>query len=272
MSWLFDTKFGQVLLLIFSLYLIHRLLKKYLSIVIKRAVSKYGSETLHADKKREETIIGLLNAVSMLVLAFIGLLGLLTILGINIAGLITGAGVVGIIIGLGGQNIVKDFMAGIFVLVENQYRVGDIITVKGVSGIVETISPRITRLRDLDGNMHIIPNGSVDLITNRTFEFSNVNMDIGVSYDADIDKVKNVISQTGESLANDKDWKDTILEPIRFLRVDSFGDSAVNVKALGKVVAGSQWDVAGEFRERLKKAFDKSGIEIPYPQRVIHKN
>jgi small conductance mechanosensitive channel len=129
---------------------------------------------------------------------------------------------------------------------------------------------RITRLRDLDGNLHVVQNGSVTTATNLSLGFANVNIDIGVSYDTDIDKLEKIINKLGEQLAQDENHKDNILEPIAFLRLDSFGDSSVNVKALGKVKPGTQWEIAGEFRRRLKKEFDKNGIEIPFPQRVIH--
>lgn len=129
---------------------------------------------------------------------------------------------------------------------------------------------RITKLRDLDGNLHIVSNGSVGVITNMTFKYANVNVDIPVTYTTDIDKAKKVINEVGIELAGDEAMGKDITEAIQFLRVDRFDASVMIIKALGKVTAGTQWDVAGEFRRRIMIAFDKKGIEIPYPQVVVH--
>lgn len=267
---LLETEAGQMMLLTFLLILTHLIIKRFLASLIHRAVRAHSSEAPHIEQKREDTLVNILGTTLSVVIWIIAILGFLAIWHVNIAGLLTGAGVIGVIFGLGGQSVIKDVLAGVSILVENQYRVGDIITLGEVSGVVEKITLRITKLRDLDGSLHIVPNGSVSVVTNRTFGWSNVNLDIGVSYNSDIDKVQKVINETGSAMSADNYWQDHIVEPIVFLRVDNFGDSAVIVKALGRVVPGMQWDVAGEFRARLKKAFEKDGIEIPFPQRVIH--
>ena len=187
--------------------------------------------------------------------------------------LATGAGLLGAIIGFGAQDSIRNILSGIFIIAENQYRIGDIVSLrvasKDVSGTVEDVSIRITRLRDLDGNTHIIPNGSIMVTSNLSFDFANVNIDVGVGYEADIDHVEKVINMVGKKLAEDEQWKQHIFEPIQFLRVDAFDESSVRVKALGKVEPAQQWGVAGEYRRRLKKAFEKESIKIPYNQVVI---
>lgn len=270
MDWLINTEPGRIVILLATLIAIDIAAKRFLSVLIRRALKTHHFESPDAEKKREDTLIGILRTSIRIVLWAIGIIATLAILHINIVGLVTGAGIVGLAVGIGGQNAIKDFVAGVFILTENQYRVGDIITLGPVSGVVESITLRITKLRDLDGQLHIIPNGSIDIVSNHTFAWSGISLDIGVSYDTDLDSAKSIINKVGESLANDKDWKDMIMEPVEFLRVNEFADSSINIKCLGKVTPGTQWAVAGEFRSRLKKAFDKAGIEIPFPQRVIH--
>ncbi len=261
---------GQIVILVLTLTVARFIIKHFLASVVRRALRTHQFESMFAEQKREETLISIIGTALTILVWVISLVGLLTIFHVNIAGLLTGAGVVGVVVGLGAQNAIKDFVAGLFVLIENQYRIGDIVTLGDVSGVVEKITLRITKLRDLDGNIHIIPNGTVSVITNSTFEWSAVNMDISISYSSDIEIVKKVINSTSKKMASDPAWKDQIIEPLEFLRIDGFGDSAVIVKALGKVKPGRQWGVAGEFRARLKEAFSENNIEIPFPQRVIH--
>lgn len=270
MDWLFNTTSGRVLILVIVLVVIRIIAKEVLTWLIRRAISshKLGFTAEHKRVKTLENIIGTSLSV---VLWIFGIIGLLAILGVNLAGLITGAGAIGLVVGIGAQSAIQDFLGGFFILAENQYRVGDIVTLDSVSGSVEDITLRITKLRDLDGNLHFIPNGSIKVVTNKTFDYSNVNINIGIGYGSDIDKVSEIINDVGKELATDKIWGEFIKEPIQFLRIEEFADSSVNIKALGKVTAGKQWDIAGEFRARIKKSFEKNKVEIPFPQRVVHK-
>lgn len=266
----------QIAITIVIVIVIQLIIRDSLGHIVKRAVSRHRYESQVDEQKREDTLIHIFRTANAAILWIIGLIVILGELHINIATLLTGAGLIGVVVGLGAQNIIKDYLAGIFIILENQYRVGDIITLNalgvtgGISGVVEDITIRITKLRDLDGNLHIISNGLAGVITNMTFKYANVNVNVGVSYHSDIDNVEKVINEVGLSMAGEDEWKKIILEPIQFLRVDSFDSSAVTVKALGKVQPSNQWTVAGEFRRRLKAAFDKHGIEIPLPQVVVH--
>lgn len=250
--------------------LLLKLVNNYIGRVIRTVVKSHKYESKKVEKQREDTLISILRTSSAVVIWSTAILLIMSNFGVNVAAFATGAGLIGAGLAFGAQSTIKDFLTGIFIIAENQYRVGDVVTLAGQSGVVESISIRVTRLRDLDGKLHIIPNGQIDQVTNMTFEFANVNVDVGISYSADIEKTIEVVNKVGQSLANDKDWKDMILEPIEFLRVNQFADSAVEIKCLGKVVPGMQWDVGGEFRKRLKAAFDKNNIEIPFPQRVMH--
>lgn len=239
-------------------------------------VQSHRYHNAEEEKKREDTLVSVFHTAFAVAIWVITLMVVLFELRVNVAGLLTGAGVLGVVVSLGAKNAISDFLAGIFIIAENQYRVGDIVTLATgtgtVSGVVEDITVRITKLRDLDGYLHIVPNGSIGIVTNMTFQFANVNVDIPVAYEADVDKVVKVINQVGVSMMDDKEIGADVVEPIQFLRVDNFEDSSMKVKALGKVRAGTQWDVAGDFRRRLIAAFDKHHIDIPYQQIVVHKS
>jgi len=195
---------------------------------------------------------------------------ILSELGIAIGPLMAAAGVVGIAFGFGGQYLIKDLISGLFIIFENQYRVGDVIKVGAAGGMVEDITLRVTTIRDLDGTVHHIPHGEITTVSNMSKKFARINLNIGVAYDADLEKVISVVNTVGDELAEDSKWKDLILSKPQFLRVDNFGDSSVDIKILGETKPLKQWEVTGELRMRLKIAFDREGIEIPFPQRVVH--
>ncbi len=277
----FDNFFGnmlvQVLLTILTALIIQLIARNFTDNIVRQVVRRhYRNSSQTEERKRENTLSSVFHTLGAVVIWVITLIVILFQLHINVAGLLTGAGVLGVIISLGAQGAIKDFLAGVFIIMENQLRVGDIVSLSagvpgGVSGVVEDVTVRITKLRDLDGNLHIVPNGSAGVITNMTFQFANVNIDIPISYEVDIQKVKQIINDVGVELGGDKVFGPDITEAIQFLRVDSFGESTVMIKALGKVRAGTQWDVAGEFRGRLMYAFEKKHITIPYPHVVVNK-
>lgn len=267
---LFDHAAIQILVIVLVALVIRGMIRQSIGRIVTKAVESHRYSSRKFELQREQTLTGILRTAASAVIWIVAVVLTLSALNVNIAALATGAGLLGVVVGFGAQDAIKDFIGGIFVIAENQYRVGDVITLDGKTGMVEDISIRVTRLRDLDGNLHIIPNGHSSTVTNMTFGHSNVNINIGISYNADIDKVKRIINDLGKQLAKEKAWKESIIEPITFLRVNSFDDSAVTLKALGKVAPGSQWEVAGEFRRRLKEMFDEKGVEIPFPQRTLH--
>lgn len=240
------------------------------NVVVPRLV-RVASERRLVGKPQEEidqridTLSHVFTRTGAAVLITIGFLTALPEIGVNVGALIAGFGIAGVAIGFGAQSMVKDFLAGIFILIDNQYGRGDVIQVSGVSGVVEDIGLRRTVLRDLDGAVHWIPNGEIQVATNYTEEYSRVNLNVGVSYGEDLDHVIGVINSVGEELAADDNWREYILTPPKVLRVENFGDSSIDVKILGDTKPIQQWAVMGELRLRLKKAFDAEGIEIPYP-------
>ena len=190
--------------------------------------------------------------------------------GIEIGPIIAAAGVVGLAVGFGAQSLVKDIISGFFILLEDQIRVGDVVQIAGKGGLVEKVNLKMTILRDLAGNVHYVPNGTIDVVTNMTKDFSRYVFDIGVAYREDVDEVIEVIKQVDESLRNDPAFEKDILEPIEILGLDQFADSAVVIKARTTTKPIKQWSVAREFNRRLKKAFDEQDIEIPFPHVTLY--
>lgn len=267
--WFIDHGLRILVILILAL-----VVKKITSYFIEKAVKKIirgDNISKEAEEKRENTIIRIFDGTFGIVLWIVVLLMILSEFGVDIAPLIAGAGIIGLAVGFGGQYLIKDIFTGLFIILENQYRVGDIVSIGGQGGVVEDISLRVTVIRDLDGTQHYIPHGEIGVVSNKSKVFSRVNLNIGVAYEANIDKVKEVIDRVGIELSEDEAFKPYIIEAPKFLRVNEFADSSVVLKVLGETVPGKQWEIAGEYRKRLKEAFDKEGIEIPFPQMVISK-
>jgi small-conductance mechanosensitive channel len=238
---------------------------------IKRAVQRSrGDQTEEEVKKRAETLSGVLVAsLQAIVIAVITFM-MLSELGLNIAPMIAGVGVVGIAIGFGAQSLVKDYIAGLFILQENQYRKGDVVKIADTSGLVEDINLRRTILRDLDGIVHSVPNGEIRVASNFTKGYSRVNLNISVGYNEDLDRAIAVINRVGNELAQDPAWSAQIVTPPNVLRVDNLGDSGIDIKVVGDTKPIQQWAIMGELRLRIKKAFDKEGIEIPWPHMKVY--
>jgi small-conductance mechanosensitive channel len=189
--------------------------------------------------------------------------------GFQLGPLIAGAGVVGLAIGFGAQSLVRDVLGGLFILFENQYTAGDSVNIAGIAGRVDGVTLRRTVLRDIDGIVHSIPNGEVRVSSNLTRGYARVNVDVSVAYATDLDRAREVVDAVGAELAADPEWGEKVLEAPTLLRVNALRDSGVELKVLGTVRPTTQWEVAGELRKRLKEAFDREGIEIPFPHQVV---
>ncbi len=250
----------------FALRIVNTLIRRS----VRRAIKSDRYSSAKAERQREDTLISIMTAVAAVVVWGMSGMLILTSIGVEIGPLIAATSVIGVGIGFGAQDAIKDFIAGVFIILENQYRVGDVVEIAGESGVVEGITIRETILRNLDGHVVHVPNGVVEVSKNMTMDWSRLNINVGVSYDSDIDKVEKVVNEVGQAMAEDEEWKEKIIKAPEFIRIDSFGASEVDIKILGDVQPGKQWDVMGEYRKRLKAAFDKNKIEIPFPQRVIH--
>ena len=267
--WLLDHGV-KIAAIIIVAYLIRRFAVIFIEKIVRKTVVSDHFLDKEAEKKREDTLIRIFTAsLGMLVLLLV-LLMVLQEAGIAVGPLLAAAGIAGLAFGFGGQYLIRDLISGLFIIMENQYRINDVVCFDGTCGLVEDISLRMTTLRDLDGVVHHVPHGDIKKVSNLTKHFSRVNLNIGVAYNSNLEQVISVVNKVGRELADDSAWKEFILKPPQFLRVDDFGDSAIIIKILGETKPIKQWDVAGELRKRLKIAFDKEGIEIPFPQRVVH--
>jgi len=241
-------------------------LKKFLPPVLHRSMAQpKRGESRIGMKKREDTLRSVFMGLGKIVIVVIVAFMILSELNVPIGPILAGFGIAGIAVGFGAQYLIRDLIAGVFILLENQYRVGDVAKIADIAGLVEEVNLRKTVLRDLDGIVHHVPNGEIKVASNYTRHFSRVNLDISVAYGTDLDHAINVINRVGQELAADKDWSERIISAPQVLRVNKFGDSGIDIKILGDVKPIEQWGVMGELRLRLKKAFDEEGIEIPWP-------
>jgi small-conductance mechanosensitive channel len=221
-------------------------------------------------QKRGKTISNVVRNTLGILIILLVLITILPEVGVNIGPLLASVGILGLAVGFGAQSLVKDVINGLFILVENQYGIGDVVRVAGIAGLVEEVNLRRTILRDLDGIVHYIPNSEINIASNFTKEYSRVNMNISVAYGEDLDRVINVINRICNTMAEEKEWKDKMIKPPQVLRVDALGDSGVEIKILGDTQPLAQWDIMGELNKRIKKEFDKEGIEIPWPHMKVY--
>jgi moderate conductance mechanosensitive channel len=261
---------GIILTIIFGLIaskFLNFLLKKLRAIISSRLKK---DENAFESEKRTETLLGILKGVGKLVIWTMVLIIILKKLTIDIAPLLAGVGIVGLAVGFGAQELVRDIITGFFILLENQIRKGDVAILNNTGGLVENIGLRTITLRDFSGVVHVFQNGKINSLSNMTKEWSAMVFDIGVAYKENTDRVSEIIKQVGDELAAEENFKAKILEPIEIFGVDNFADSAVVIKARLKTKPIEQWTVGREFRGRLKKAFDAHGIEIPFPHRTLY--
>jgi small-conductance mechanosensitive channel len=265
-NWFFTTGLRIILILIVTL-----ILMKAVRILTRRLTTVFTRQKIDEEsKKRASTLSSVVRHLLTVVILVVSLMTILGQLGVEIGPVLAAAGIVGLAVGFGAQNLVKDVINGFFILLEDQIRVGDVVQVAGKGGLVEKVNLKLTILRDLSGSVHYIPNGQIDVVTNMTKDFSHYVFDIGVAYREDIDEVIEVIKQVDEDLRKDPDFSEDILEPMEIFGLDKFADSAVIIKARIKTKPIKQWGVAREFNRRLKKKFDEKGIEIPFPHLTLY--
>jgi len=260
----------KMLLIAAGAFILNKILNRVIDRAVRLAVIRDETMTVEAERQREDTLIRIFNGAKGIVILVIAVLTILKEAGLDIGPMLAGAGIVGLAVGFGGQYMIRDIISGLFIILENQYRIGDVITINDKGGVVEDISLRKTTLRDINGTVHHIPHGEIKIVSNQSKDFARVNIDIGIAYNSNLEKVIRVVNQTGEELARDPYFKELIINPPKFLRINEFADSAIIIKILGDTKPLKQWEVAGELRKRLKTAFDREGIEIPFPQRVVH--
>lgn len=262
----------KILIIIIASYILNKISKRSIEKVVRMSVVSGKFLSKEAEEKREDTLIRIFTWTSRIIILFVTILIILQEIGIPIGPILAGAGIIGLAVGFGGQYLIRDIISGFFIILENQYRIGDIVNFDGTSGLVEDISLRMTTLRDLDGTVHHIPHGEIKKVANRTKDFARVNLNIGVAYNSKLEHVIQIVNKVGNELAQDPQWKEFIILPPQFLRVEDFADSSIIIKILGETQPLRRWEVTGELRKRIKVAFENEGIEIPFPQRVIHQS
>ncbi|MEP7326139.1 MAG: mechanosensitive ion channel family protein [Gemmatimonadota bacterium] len=236
---------------------------------ILASVDDGDDSTMTLREKRGQTIAQLLRSVGRVVILIVALLLTLNAF-IEITPLLAGAGILGLAVSFGAQSLVKDIISGFFILLENQFAVGDIIGAGGKSGVVERMTLRVVQLRDLEGILHTIPNGEITVVSNRTRGWSRAVMEIGVAYSTDLDRALAVFRDEASRLMTDEKWKHRLDGAPEVSGIESLGDSSIVIRTLLRTIPASQWDVAREFRRRIKNRLDQEGIEIPFPQRTMH--
>lgn len=258
-----------IVVLIFVSRFVRFVLTKLKNTLIARAEKKETHDVAEAEK-RIKTLIGIIGGVVSIFLWTVFIMIALKKFGVEIGPILASAGIVGVAIGFGAQELVRDFLSGFFILLEDQVRSGDVAIINGTGGVVEKIELRTITLRDFSGVVHIFQNGKINTMANMTKEWSAMVFDIGVAYKEDIDQVMNIMREVGNELQKDEIIGSSIIEPIEIFGLDQFGDSALVIKARIKTKPIQQWTVGREYRRRLKIAFDKNNIEIPFPHTTVY--
>lgn len=257
---------GRVLLILVLAAVALRLIQRGIPRLRELIAARQDS---HDDSQRVRTLSRVIRyALSVIVWLLAGI-ALLDVAGVSVAPILGAAGVVGIAVGFGAQSLVKDYFNGLFLLLENQIRLGDIVEAGDKAGVVEEMTLRYLRLRDYSGTVHFIPNGEISRVSNMSLGYAYAVMDVGVAYGEDVDAVCVLMGKTGSILRNDPDFKARILDELEIAGVDQWADSAVIIRCRFKVARLEQWGVRREYMKRLKEAFDRNGIEIPYPHRTL---
>jgi moderate conductance mechanosensitive channel len=272
-TWLLVTQSGPgqrfilILVVVGLIYLLWLGFNRLIAGYMRRLEAQPGTAR---SSTRTRTALVLARNAAFVTLCVIGGMVILSEIGLNIGPLLAGAGVIGIAIGFGAQHLVQDIITGLFNLIEDTFAVGDVVDLGGKSGVVEAVTIRTVRLRDVGGNVHTIPFSAIAVVTNMTKDFSFAAFSIGVAYRENVDDAMQVIKDVAEDLRRDRAYRRVILEPMEMLGLDAFADSAVVIKCRFRVRPGSQWMIGREFNRRLKNRFDELGIQMPMPQQTVY--
>lgn len=257
----------RIVLILAMAWLATTVLQRLVRLLRERIAARLGGAEAAG---RAETLGRVVRYLIALVVGAVAVMLVLAEVGISLAPILGAAGVVGVAIGFGAQSLVKDYFSGFFILLEDQLRTGDVVTIAGIGGSVEDVTLRHVRLRDYDGNVHFVPNGLITTVTNKGRGFAFSVMDIGVAYREDVDACLDVMRAVAADIRADPAFKDRILDDFEIAGVERWDDSAVILRGRFRVVALAQWGVRREYLRRLKQAFDAQGIEIPFPHVTLY--
>ncbi len=258
--------YGKIIAIVFIILSI-KIILSVINKIIDRTLRDKKQTNYFINNKRANTIGILLKKLVKYILYFIGTLTILDMFGIKTTSILATAGVGGLAIGFGAQSLVRDVITGFFIILEDQFSVGDYIKISSFEGVVEELGMRVTKLRDFSGELHIIPNGEIHVVTNRTRGAMRALVSVGIAYDEDIDKAIRVIERVSKEI---RDTNELILDGPTVLGVTSLGPSSIVINVVAKTEPMEQWGVERELRKKIKEAFDKENIEIPYEKMVIY--
>lgn len=260
---------GRVIVILIAAYAAVRIFRNIIH-RLERLVEDKDPATGGEARKRAQTLGRIARQAATVLIWSVAVMLVLSEIGINLGPILATAGIAGLAIGFGAQTLVKDLIGGFFILLENQFRVGDVISTAGVAGLVESINLRTTVLRDLEARVHVIPNGSITVVTNFTREWSRPVLDIGVAYKEDTDRCMEVLKSVGGAMEKDPIFGPKLTGPFEYPGVNAFGDSAVMLRVMVPTLPMERWSVLRELNRRVKKAFDEHGIEIPFPHMTLY--
>jgi moderate conductance mechanosensitive channel len=260
----FNENWWPILLILVGAYLVRHFAGMIIETVVRRMVvrRKHGDLSEEDIKKRQNTLISMFTAVARAMVWLVAGFTILSLLKLNLMPLLTAAGILGVALGFGAQSLIKDFLSGLFIILENQYRVGDVVELDGASGKVEDITIRSTVVRDNDGSVHYIPNGSITHTINRTMGHARLNLILSVAPSTDVDQLTEIVNRVGEQMVADEKWKHKILDAPKFHSITNFNNSVMEVKIAAKTQASAQWSVTDELRKRLLAALTKEGVGL----------
>ncbi|MCB6183952.1 mechanosensitive ion channel family protein [Leeia sp. TBRC 13508] len=258
----------RITLVVVLAYVAIHLAQKGIVALRKRITLRMGD---NESKKRAETIGRVCRYIVTVVISLIAGMLILSELGVSVAPILGAAGVVGLAVGFGAQSLVKDYFTGFFLLLENQIRQGDVVKLGNHEGFVEEVTLRFVRLRDYEGNVHFVPNGTISTVVNKTREFAFAVLDVSAGYDDDLEMAIQTMQDTISKMRTQEKWQTIILDEFEFAGVDVLGEYGISLKGRIKVQPLQQWNVRREFLRQIKHAFDQKGLTIPYPQLTLHR-
>ncbi|GAA4823558.1 mechanosensitive ion channel family protein [Algivirga pacifica] len=253
-----------------ALRFINFFVERLKGVFLKNTYKQHSTAEAEESEKRINTLTNIIHGVIKIILVSTYLMMMLQRFGVDITPILTSAGIVGLAVGFGAKELVRDMISGFFILLENQVRTGDVAIINGTGGLVEKIELRTITMRDFSGVVHVFQNGKINTLANMTKDWSAMVFDIGVAYKEDVSQVMEIMREIGEELRNDTEFGPKILEPIEIFGLDKFADSALVIKARLKTKPIMQWEVGREYRKRLKVAFDEHNIEIPFPHTTVY--
>ncbi len=276
LGWLVSERMVETVSIVIGAVIVYYFGRIFITWAIRYAIhstAKHRSWHRKDIEKRENTLTQLIRSFwRITIIAYIAAMVASKLFYFDLSPLFASAGIIGVALGFGAQSLVKDFLAGIFIIAENQYRVGDIIDVMGASGTVERVGTRSTVLRDADGNVHYLPNGSIQHVINKTMGYSMSRFTLQLDPSSDISRAADIINETGQQLSKEKSWDKKIIEPPKFVSVGDITGRSVELIVAGKVQPSDQWAVTSEMRRRLLKEFEKQEIELAViPTAITHK-